>query len=180
MSRETIILHLLFDQIKKGHTNIFWNLEDRRAKHNHFLADSVQRRAPTGLTRPDHPPICRLEISSFQFNSNGRSNFFLHLTFVVPSACVKSPLSHDLLISAPVSSNKREPQFPPIICLARQFLLIFNKNYLPSFKNQGYLHSDPNLTSLFNTIFCPPLKLRIFAFSPKLERSASWPSRGRK
>ena len=37
MSRETIILHLLFDQIKKGHTNIFWNLEDRRAKDNHFF-----------------------------------------------------------------------------------------------------------------------------------------------
>ena len=175
MSRETIILHLLFDQIKKGHTNIFWNLEDRRAKDNHFFG---RFSAKEGSNRADQArPSTHMQV---QFNSNGRSNFFLHLTFVVPSACVKSPLSHDLLISASVGSNKREPQFPPIICLARQFLLIFNKNYLPSFKNQGYLHSDPNLTSLFNTIFCPPLKLRIFAFSPKLERSASWPRRGRK
>ena len=128
MSRETIILHLLFDHIKKVIQTYFgiWKIEEPNTII--FLADSAQRRAPTGLIRPDHPPICRLEISSFQFNSNGRSNFFLHLTFVVPSACVKSPLCHDLLISALVSSNKREPQFPPIICLARQFLCIFNKN----------------------------------------------------
>ena len=155
-------------------------MEDRRAKHNHFGRFSAKE----GSNRADQArPSTHMQVGniivSFQFDWHV-SNFFLHLTFVVPSACVKSPLWHDLFISASVSSNKREPQFPPIICLARQFLLIFNKNYLPSFKNQGYLHSDPNLTSLFNTIFCPPLKLRIFAFSPKLERSASWPSRGRK
>ena len=127
---ETNILHLLFDFF--FYTNIFWilDLEDRRAKNNHFGRFSAKE----GSNRADQArPSTHMQVAniiiSFQMPFKWHIHFFLfRLTFVVPDACVKSPLWHDLLISASVASNKREPQFPPIICLASQFFLIFNNN----------------------------------------------------